>query len=57
MLVEDSEVVEATNLLWKFLKVIVEPTSATVLAAIIKYKEMFKNKNVAAVITGGNIDV
>lgn len=39
------------------MKIIVEPTSATVLAAVIKNKEMFKGKNVALILTGGNSDI
>lgn len=39
------------------MKIIVEPTSATVLAAVIKNKEMFKGKRIALVLTGGNTDI
>ncbi|EGR33933.1 serine racemase, putative [Ichthyophthirius multifiliis] len=56
-LVDEQEVVLATNLLWERLKIIVEPSSATVLAAILKYKNVFEGKNVVAVISGGNVDI
>lgn len=57
LLVEENEIVEATNLIWKVLKIIVEPSSATVLAAVLKNKEKFKGKKVVMVLTGGNVDI
>ncbi|EAS06712.1 pyridoxal-phosphate-dependent protein (macronuclear) [Tetrahymena thermophila SB210] len=57
LLVEEQEIVDATNLIWQRMKIIVEPTSATVLAAVIKNKELFKGKSIALVLTGGNTDI
>lgn len=39
------------------MKIIVEPSSATTLAAVIKNKELFIGKNVCIIITGGNVDL
>lgn len=39
------------------MKILVEPSSATVLAAVLKNKEKFKGKKVVLVITGGNVDI
>lgn len=55
--VSEAEVVDAMQLIWQHLKVIVEPSSATVLAAILKYNEHFKNKRVGLILSGGNIDI
>ena len=38
------------------LKIVVEPSSAVVLAALIKNKNKFKNKNIGLIMCGGNID-
>lgn len=55
--VSEAEVVDAMQLIWQHLKVIVEPSSATVLAAILKYNDHFKNKRVGLILSGGNIDI
>ena len=39
------------------MKIIVEPSSAVALAAIIKEKERFKHKKVGIIISGGNVDL
>lgn len=37
-------------------KIIMEPSSAVVIAAMMKYGDVIKGENIAAVISGGNID-
>ena len=39
------------------MKILVEPSSATVLAAVLKNKDTFKGKKIALVLTGGNVDI
>ena len=39
------------------MKIVIEPSSATVVAAVIKNKERFKNKNVCCIISGGNVEL
>lgn len=55
--VSEAEVVHAMQLIWQHLKIIVEPSSATVLAAILKYPKHFKSKQVGIILSGGNIDI
>lgn len=55
--VSDAEVVAAMRLMWSELRVIVEPSSATTLAALLRYPEHFAGRRVGAVITGGNVDL
>jgi threonine dehydratase len=43
--------------MWKIMKIIVEPTSALVLAAIKKNASLFEGRKVGAIITGGNVDI
>lgn len=57
LVVEDSEVLSAMHAIWQRMKIVVEPSSATVLAAVIKNKEIFENKKVGLILTGGNIEI
>ncbi len=55
--VEEDEIIKATKLIWERMKIVVEPSSAVPLAAVLKNKEEFKNKNVGIIISGGNVDL
>lgn len=55
--VEESEILFAMRLIWERLKIIVEPSSATVLAAIIKRKDLFSAKKTGVILSGGNVDL
>jgi threonine dehydratase len=55
--VDDAETVAAMRLLWSELKQVVEVSSATVLAAILKQPQRFAGKRVGVVLTGGNVDL
>ena len=54
--VSDQEIVEAMRLIWERMKIIVEPSGAVPLAAVLKSKEKFKNKSVGIILSGGNVD-
>ena len=53
--VSDHEIRKAMMLFWLHLKILIEPSSATVIAALIKHPEIFAGRKVGAVISGGNI--
>jgi threonine dehydratase len=55
--VTESEIVEAMRLVWERMKIIIEPSSAVALAAILTEKENFFNKKVGIIISGGNVDL
>jgi threonine dehydratase len=55
--VTDAETVAAMQLIWSELKQVVEVSSATVLAAILKQPDRFAGRRVGVVITGGNVDL
>lgn len=55
--VSDSEISSAILLLLERTKQVVEPSGATTLAAVLNGKVDVKNKKVACVLSGGNIDV
>lgn len=55
--VEEDEIINAMQLIWERLKIVIEPSSAVPFAAVLKNKEDFKNKNVGVILSGGNVDV
>lgn len=55
--VSDAEVIAAMKLLWNELKLVVETSSATVLAAVLKRPEVFRGRRVGLVLSGGNVDI
>lgn len=57
LLVSETEIVEATHLIWTRLKQVVEPSAAVTLAAAIRYPELFDGKRAGLVLTGGNVDL
>jgi threonine dehydratase len=55
--VSDSGIVEAMALVWQHFRMLIEPSSATVIAAILASPEDFAGKRVGAIISGGNVDL
>ena len=55
--VDDDETIAAMRLIWQRMKIIVEPSSATVLAAVIKYRRRFAGKRIGLILSGGNVDL
>ncbi|MCL4125393.1 UNVERIFIED_CONTAM: hypothetical protein GTU68_011143 [Idotea baltica] len=55
--VEEYEIIEALTLIYQRLKIVVEPSSAVALAAIIKNKTEFTNKTIGVILSGGNVDL
>jgi len=53
----EQEIVDAMKLIWKRMKIVMEPSSAVPLATILKNKETFAGKRVGVIITGGNVDL
>jgi threonine dehydratase len=56
-LVSDQEIMEAMKLIFKHLKIVVEPSAAVPLAAILKHKEAFQNQQCGIILSGGNVDL
>lgn len=56
-LVTEDEIVAAMRLIWERMKIIVEPSCAVPLAAVLRYPESFADHNVGIILTGGNVDV
>lgn len=57
LLCSEVRIVEAMRLIWTRLKVIIEPSCAVPLAAIMDQPEQFQGKRVAIILSGGNVDL
>ena len=55
--VDDAQVVAAMRLLWTRTKQLVEPSSATTLAAILANRALFEGRRVGIILSGGNVDL
>jgi threonine dehydratase len=53
----EEEIVEAMYLCWQRMKIVMEPSSAVAIAAILKNPEVFAGKKVGVILTGGNVDL
>ena len=56
LLVSEEEIMNSLNIILNQLKLVVEPSSAVVLAALIKNRHNFKDKKIGLIMCGGNID-
>ncbi len=54
--VSEESIITAMRLTWERMKIIIEPSSAVPLAAVLENKEFFMNKKIGVIISGGNVD-
>jgi threonine dehydratase len=57
LLASDTETVAAMRLIWETLKLVVEPSAAVALAAILRNTELFAGHTVGVILSGGNLDL
>jgi threonine dehydratase len=55
--VEEDEIIQAMQLIWERMKIIIEPSCAVPFAAVLKNADEFKTKQVGIILSGGNVDV
>ena len=55
--VDENSIIEAMKMVWERMKIIIEPSSAVVLATIYENKNKFRDKTLALIISGGNVDL
>lgn len=55
--VDDAQTIAAMRLLWSRGKQLVEPSSATVLAAVLANPALFEGRKVGLILSGGNVDL
>jgi threonine dehydratase len=57
LLATDPQTIEAMRLLFERMKIVVEPSGAVTLAALLANKERFASKKVGIILSGGNVDL
>ncbi len=55
--VTEASIIEAMRLVWERMKIIIEPSSAVPLAAVIEAKIDPRNKKTGIIVSGGNLDL
>jgi threonine dehydratase len=55
--VTEEQIIEAMRLVWERMKIIIEPSSAVPLAAVLAKNSLFAGKKVVIIISGGNADL
>jgi threonine dehydratase len=54
--VKEKSIIECMLLVWERMKIIIEPSSATVLAVVKENPGLFNGKKIGLIISGGNVD-
>jgi threonine dehydratase len=57
ILVSEDEIKAALRLVYERMKIMIEPSCAVPLAAVLKNAHLFKGKKVGIILTGGNVDL
>ena len=55
--VSEEEIIEAMRLVFERMKIVIEPSAAVPLAAVLANKSVFKEKKVGLIFSGGNVDL
>jgi threonine dehydratase len=55
--VEDTNIIAAMRLIWERMKIIVEPSAAVPLGALLEKKMNIKGKRIGIILSGGNVDL
>jgi len=55
--VSETGIADAMALVWRHFRMLVEPSSATVIAAVMEHRNVFEGRRVGAIISGGNVDL
>ncbi|NNC23470.1 pyridoxal-phosphate dependent enzyme [Salinisphaera sp. USBA-960] len=57
LLASEAEIIEAMKLVWQRMKIVIEPSSAVAVAAVLKNRTLFSGQRVGVITTGGNVDL
>lgn len=55
--VEDEQILHALRLVWERMKIVIEPSAAVPLAALLKEKERFAGQRIGIILSGGNVQL
>ncbi len=53
----EETIIFAMKLIWERMKIVIEPSSAVPLACILENSDIFRNKTVGIILSGGNVDL
>jgi len=57
LLASEADIIAAMKLVWQRMKIVIEPSSAVAVAAVLNNAELFAGQRVGIIITGGNVDL
>lgn len=57
LLATDNQTIDAMRLIYERMKIVIEPSCAVPLAALLANKALFKGKKVGIILSGGNVDL
>lgn len=55
--VREESIIKCMKIIWERMKIVIEPSSAVSLAVIEENREVFRNKKVGIILSGGNVDL
>jgi threonine dehydratase len=55
--VSEESIIAAMQMIWERMKIIIEPSSAVTLAAVMQNPEIFNGKKTGLILSGGNVDL
>ena len=55
--ISEETIIKAMQMVWERMKIIIEPSSAVALGAIMEKPDRFANKKVGIILSGGNVDL
>jgi threonine dehydratase len=55
--VSDEEIIRSMKLFYERMKLVVEPSGAVTLAAVLRHRNLFTGKRTGVIISGGNVDI
>ena len=53
----EQSILQALKYIWERMKIIVEPSAAISLAIMLEHPDIFKNKKIGLILSGGNVDI
>jgi threonine dehydratase len=55
--VDEEEIIDAMRLVWERLKILIEPSSAVAVAALLRERAGFRSRRIGVILSGGNVDL
>ncbi|MEE4215550.1 MAG: pyridoxal-phosphate dependent enzyme, partial [Bacteroidales bacterium] len=55
--VREESIIKCMKIIWERMKIVIEPSSAVSLAVIEENREIFRDKKVGIILSGGNVDL